>query len=293
MTTSCPLCSGKNQRLYFDGPLRSGTWGNWTQDSHKILQCADCSLVFLEKAQIQPAFYESHEYRKTYGVNEDLERVRQAHAADDRFHLNRIGLDLFKSKVVADVGAGAGGFLELIRPLASKAIAVEPDSIFRKELGRHHQTAAYAKDLLSSAPNVDVATSFNVLEHVSDPLQFLRDIHDILRPGGQLYLVTPNLNDLLGKILYKDFSRYFFRTAHLYYFSEASLRRAMELAGFRDLKISFIHKYDFKNLLQWLLTRAPKGEAPLPEDFVDLTGVYETEVERKGLSSHILISGLR
>jgi 2-polyprenyl-3-methyl-5-hydroxy-6-metoxy-1,4-benzoquinol methylase len=37
----------------------------------------------------------------------------------------------------------------------------------------------------------DVATSFDVLEHVADPMTFLCDIHELVKPGGCVFLSMP------------------------------------------------------------------------------------------------------
>src|SRR5207244_3821228 len=39
----------------------------------------------------------------------------------------------------------------------------------------------------------DRATCLEVIEHVIDPLQLLRELHRVLRPAGRLILTTPNI----------------------------------------------------------------------------------------------------
>lgn len=39
----------------------------------------------------------------------------------------------------------------------------------------------------------DVVLSMETLEHMPDPLQFLQELHRVLKPGGELILSTPNL----------------------------------------------------------------------------------------------------
>jgi len=43
------------------------------------------------------------------------------------------------------------------------------------------------------AASMDLAASKFFMEHVADPAGFLRGVHDVLRPGGHLVLMTPNV----------------------------------------------------------------------------------------------------
>lgn len=81
----------------------------------------------------------------------------------------------------------------------------------------------------------DVITSFEVLEHVTDPVLQLRTAQQLLRTGGLFYCTTPNFNSLLRYYLG---ARYDVITypEHLSYFTRSTLNRAARLAGLRPVK---------------------------------------------------------
>lgn len=262
--------------MIFQGPLRAGRWGSRTPESHRVLQCR-CQTRFLEQAAVGVEFYSSGDYRANYpsGTDEACLEV-----------LKKTGTSLFAGKAVIDVGAGDGAFLDMVAGSCKETAAVEPSDAQRKSL--KHPSFASLADFQRSGKLADVATSFNVVEHVADPVGFLREILASLRPGGELLLVTPNSNDLLLQLLPADFARYFYRTAHLFYFCAPSITLALSKAGFRDIDVAFHHRYGLDNLLHWLRAREP-GKAELPLDTSPLREAYATEVERQGLASHLLV----
>ncbi|NZD61036.1 methyltransferase domain-containing protein [Rhizobium sp. WYCCWR 11290] len=69
----------------------------------------------------------------------------------------------------------------------------------------------------------DAAMSHFVIEHVADPVGFIRDIGALLRPGGLLLLSLPNVSANPGDMTVAD---------HLNHFSHASVRYAAAAAGF-------------------------------------------------------------
>jgi len=70
----------------------------------------------------------------------------------------------------------------------------------------------------------------DVIEHIPDPIVFLKQINSILKIGGFVILKTPNIDCPEVKIFgpcYHSFKR-----EHLIYFSPSSLKRYAEFSGF-------------------------------------------------------------
>ncbi|MBP1858233.1 class I SAM-dependent methyltransferase [Rhizobium herbae] len=62
-----------------------------------------------------------------------------------------------------------------------------------------------------------------VIEHVAEPIGFLKTLRGLLAPGGRLLLSMPDVASNPGDMTVAD---------HLNHFSEASLKRALALSGF-------------------------------------------------------------
>ena len=94
---------------------------------------------------------------------------------------------------IIELGSGEGYGVEMLAPLAGKYLAV--DKFDTNVAG--HANVEFRKMLLPSLAGIadnsfDFAVSFQVIEHIQDDKAFIREIHRVLKPGGKLFLSTPN-----------------------------------------------------------------------------------------------------
>ena len=90
-------------------------------------------------------------------------------------------------------------------------------------------------DFQPSAP-FDVAVLSNVLEHSLDPVEMLRDVRRVLRPGGQVWISCPNSRSWLRSA----FGGYWINwhpPFHIVHFSSASLLSLLNDARFTDVEL--------------------------------------------------------
>jgi ubiquinone/menaquinone biosynthesis C-methylase UbiE len=95
---------------------------------------------------------------------------------------------------VIEVGVGAGANFDYYPPQVSGLVAVEPDPHLRS-LARTAAAAAHipvtavdgvAESLPAGGASFDAAVSHLTLCSVADPSAALRELHRVLRPGGEL-----------------------------------------------------------------------------------------------------------
>ena len=95
-------------------------------------------------------------------------------------------------------------------------------------------------DFISSygRARVDALVAGEILEHLHDPLSFLKSCYEALRPGGKLVLSTPNPNSPIERILTLFLSRRFYYTwEHVFLFPQRWLIRLLELTGFDQVRL--------------------------------------------------------
>jgi SAM-dependent methyltransferase len=158
-------------------------------------------------------------------------------------------LDLMDRKslrqvTVADVGCGAGLFLEYLRGKGAEVIGVEANEALRGQL-RDKGIRAFSglEDLEAHlGSEIDIVYCSHTLEHLISPFESLKAMHRILREGGGLSVTVPCLNRLtfpLERLIRRFGVRSgwgIFYSVHLTYFNKTSLKRMVERADFRNIR---------------------------------------------------------
>jgi len=87
------------------------------------------------------------------------------------------------------------------------------------------------KDASGGPIRFDVAYCSEVIEHVPQPQDFLRDIYRLLRPGGLLYLTTPDISHWRRPRKLANWDG-FCPPSHLLYFAPKNLISLAQRCGF-------------------------------------------------------------
>ena len=173
--------------------------------------------------------------------------------------------------------------------MAARTIAIEPSNFFHQHLSKRHTVFSYGSELVKSGTKIDIATSFDVVEHVPDPVSYLKDIYTALNPEGSFYLMTPNYREILRDLIPHEFDMFDYRTAHLFYFNAESIKFTLEKAGFDNIEVSYHHKRDLSNLLLWMRDMKPTGDAKYNFFDEEMNIMFKKYLEKHGKASHLFI----
>ena len=140
-----------------------------------------------------------------------------------------------------EVGAGIGTFSEFILadPKVQRLVAIEPATNtlphLQKRFANDSRVDVRSGYLSAHAPSLssDAIVAVNVMEHVPDDAQFLRDAFTAVKPGGRLLLFVPALPAIFGTldVAFEHHRRY----------TRSSLRKVIEQAGWRPSRISYMN----------------------------------------------------
>lgn len=142
-----------------------------------------------------------------------------------------------KGLSLLDVGCGSGGFVMRAKKLGLDAKGIDPDieAIRRgSEVVESLEVGALPNSTIPDN-SYDMVTMDHVIEHLHNPVEVLRDIYRILKPGGRLWLATPNIDCHAHSVSGRDWL-HLDPPRHLVIFNVKSLNVACEKAGFYDLK---------------------------------------------------------
>jgi SAM-dependent methyltransferase len=154
---------------------------------------------------------------------------------------------------VLDIGAGYCEFINHIRARRRIAIDVNPDTVRVADPGVEVLLIPLEEiSEIIEPESVDLAFASNVFEHLRGPdalLEVLEAIHQVLKPGGRLIVMQPNVRPLGGR--FWDF------VDHTLPLTEKGMAEALEVSGFEVLecRARFL-PYTFKSRLPtwpWLV----------------------------------------
>ncbi len=132
---------------------------------------------------------------------------------------------------ILDIGCATGNFIAT-HPDIVEGIEIDDDSLrICHERGLRVKKIDADKDMsLILSDSYSGIYAKQVIEHLKDPLDFLRQIRRVLCQGGKAVILTPNCPYVLNKTFWQD-------PTHKNPLSQVDLRRLAERAGFNKIKI--------------------------------------------------------
>ena len=156
----------------------------------------------------------------------------------EKVYRTQYQLDLFTKKVeiknnmkILDYGSAKGLFLKKL----IEKISIEPylfdittkyKEFWLKTFNQENCSFYNLKDEWKNS--LDIVTSFYVFEHVKDPLTELKNIYQVLKEDGIVYIQVPNVYNHIADFICID---------HLHHYSKISLTHLLNQSGFEVISI--------------------------------------------------------
>jgi len=309
---NCPVC-GNTQRELLYNDLTDRVFGVapgiWT-----LYRCKQCESAYLDprpnRTTIGLAYkdYYTHTAEDAPEAQPKSPLVRQLHAwlndyINARYGLNRKPAGLggrwlvslvpsFKAKADAklrhlsrpptnggrllDVGFGNGGFLKLATEMGwnAEGIDFDPKAVEVARARGLKVRCASVLDLTERNEQFDVITLSHVIEHVQDPIALLNVLYRLLKPGGLLWLETPNIDSLGAKNFGRNW-RGLETPRHLVLFNTESLKSSLTRVGFNQIRQEWNGMVLFSIFAQsTAISRGQCGQDALHQVSPSLTAIW-------------------
>jgi 2-polyprenyl-3-methyl-5-hydroxy-6-metoxy-1,4-benzoquinol methylase len=143
-----------------------------------------------------------------------------------------------KTNKLLDVGCGIGYFLDVAKKRGWEVYGTEyTDEAVTICSNKGIQMHQGKLDPANYTPEMfDVITSFEVIEHINNPMEENGNFSELLRKGGLVYMTTPNFDSLLRYRLKEKYNviRY---PEHLSYYTPKTLSSLFKRNGFKKYRI--------------------------------------------------------
>jgi SAM-dependent methyltransferase len=147
---------------------------------------------------------------------------------------------------ILDLGSGLGFFVEAMAHAGFDAYGLERSAEAARQAQERFGGNVMLGDAEARLPFPDshfaAVTLFDVIEHFHRVDEVLTQCRRVLEPRGKLFVITLNAGSLARPLLRKNWS-FFLDSTHVTLFSKASLRRAIEDAGFQIERLTTMSNF--------------------------------------------------
>lgn len=260
----CPLCGADEASIFIAFP------------SIPIVRCNNCGFMYSKNtlSESESSLY----YRENFGSLRHL----QGQIVNSKVNLTVLEclVDFRGIRTVLDVGTGYGF---LLRDLGDR---YENLNVVGVELSRQEAEFANAKlgqkvinsllvDSGLAKGSYDLVTSFEVIEHISHPIDFLLELCEYVKLDGYLLIMTDNFDSRMAKALGAGFPKWI-PHAHISHFSPSTLAQAIDVTK----KLEIVQRVTYtpwEIFLRHAYYRI-RGIDRQPSDVFDLSSVLSTEM---------------
>jgi 2-polyprenyl-3-methyl-5-hydroxy-6-metoxy-1,4-benzoquinol methylase len=236
----CPGCGDPAAHTLFRGRDRLY---HTTDKTFLVVECKNCRLIRLEP---RPSLRDlSRYYPDEYWYAPETDTASHLEEAYRRFvlrdHVNfvmRAVQESGQKGLLVDVGCGGGLLLRMLRERGLPVLGLETSLPAATSAWKRNGVAVVCGDL-SKSPiargTCAAVTMFHVLEHLHDPVSYLRSARDLLVSGGRLVVQVPNAS-CWQFLMFGEHWNGIDVPRHLVDYRERDLESLLEYCGFEVVR---------------------------------------------------------
>ena len=228
---NCPLCC--SDKLDKDNIKTQEE--NGLSREMAVLKCRECGLIFAEDYKTDRSGIYKSDYAAWHKSKDD-NSIQIAEAKKNTFQ-SQLGKLLKyvnpEQKKLLDVGTGNGYLLEVAEKMGFDCYGLDV-SDYSTEVASQKFPGRIFKGTLEEGKYktnyFDVVTMTDILEHLANPVSAVKEVDRILKPGGYLFIISPNSGSVTRFAFGKNWFQH--KYEHTFYFNKKSLSCLLEKFGF-------------------------------------------------------------
>lgn len=235
----CPICNNNESEILFDHSIE--TFDAITFNRHVlVVGCNKCGFVYNDFS-INTGILEQYYQDVTLYSGETGCGHGGGNSADKNRYLCYLRFinPFLQSKdiVIADVGCAKGGFLSFLKSDGFTRLAgveIDPKCVeYARNIAGLDVKRGSLHDLPFGDGEIDLLVYNNVLEHLDNPIQALKEAKRVLKDDGMIFIEVPDASRYsAGRV----FDYYWFcMQEHINHFDNIHLNMLMEMAGFAKI----------------------------------------------------------
>lgn len=219
--TPCPLCGSD-----------AGAWK--PINGHAMRRCSSCTFVFATDRHVPANLYEeAYTSEGEYGgLLASAEAQKRLAGSFDWMHewvINN-GPRPFGQWCMLDLGCGVGSAAFLAQRAGWNAHGQDTSENAMRVAREVFGIKTCAESIDQIAERFELVTAFNLVEHIPDPMAYLRNVRRLVTDDGYFGIVVPNYDSYA---MQHTTNRQWLPPFHLNFFTLRTLASALESSGFR------------------------------------------------------------
>ena len=261
---SCPVCGADDEHKL------------WEKRGARYVRCKQCSLVYenprltaeeLKQLYSDKAYYIQEKGKQPNSGYENYFSQCTPQLQEEYFDIVEQYSRTERGRFL-DIGCGTGGVVARARNRGWDAIGQEISDWAVEQGTRLGVTIINVSLLEADLPesHFDAISMLDVLENLPEPVDYIKKVNRILKPGGVLVIETPNINGFFARYLYKENSDLVKPRAHICLFTPPSAQRLCASVPFSEVRIEtfpYCRRFTFGYFKGVIATRILPRRTPM------------------------------
>jgi SAM-dependent methyltransferase len=210
-----------------------------------IIKCSKCGMV-----QLYPMWTESEldKLYQGYSLKKDFKGCKHKKKIDYYLKKYLRGYDIL------EIGAGGGENVSYFQKKGYNVIGIDKDP----SVCDGKNILNYDIESMPVFKKFDFIYGMHVLEHIANPIEFLKKVRSLLKDDGGFLFEIPNVDDpILTLYKNRNYQKFYWYPFHVFFYNKLTLNKLFQKMNGFTFDIMYKQRYGLLNHMRWALLGKP------------------------------------